>query len=150
MYYRKNAETAFQWDQSVSVTVADQKEPVRGSLYVRSAYRNDPDFKISRIDKPESPKDENRLTRVIENDATVSRNYQRLVYDTKAAVYDHKNSDKTVAALREELIGQIRSSMQAVFGDLVLNNVTDPLGAGAFFFDKGTAASYHYQESVRW
>lgn len=145
MYYRKNAAAAFGWDQCVSVTVADQKEPVRGSLYVRSAYRNDPDFSISRIDKLESPNNESRLARVIENDATVSGNYQRLVYDTMAAVYDHNNDAKRVADLREELIGQIRSSMQAVFGDLVLNNVTDPLGAGAFFFDKGTATSYHYK-----
>ena len=106
MYYRKNAETAFQWDQSVSVTVADNKEPVRGSLYVRSAYRNDPDFAISGISKPELPTDENRMSRVIENDATVSRNYQRLVYDTMAAVYDLSSSEKTVAVLREELIGQ--------------------------------------------
>src|SRR4051812_18692992 len=35
-YYRKNADTAFQWDQSVLVTIADNKEPYRGSLYVRS------------------------------------------------------------------------------------------------------------------
>ncbi len=145
LYYRKNAEAAFDWGQSVSVTVADNKEPVRGSLYVRSAYRNDPDFAISGISKPEAPTDESRLSRVIENDATVSKNYQRLVYDTMAAVYDLHNGEKTVAALREELIGQIRSSMQAVFGDLVLNNVSDPLGAGAFFFDKGTATTYHYK-----
>ena len=35
--------------------------------------------------------------------------------------------------------------MNAVFGDLVLNNISDPLGAGAFFFDKGTAKAYHYK-----
>jgi predicted ATPase len=145
LYYQKSAGEFFGWDQSVTVTVADGKEPVRGNLYVRTAYRNDPDFSTSGISRPEAPSDESRFSRVIENDATVSRNYQRLVYDTMAAVYDENNDTKTVVALREELIGQIRSSMQAVFGDLVLNNISDPLGTGAFYFGKGTATSYHYK-----
>ena len=51
----------------------------------------------------------------------------------------------SVATLREELIGPIRESMKAVFGDLVLNNISDPLGAGAFFFEKGIAKAYHYK-----
>jgi predicted ATPase len=145
LYYQKSADESFGWDESVAVTVAGGKAPVRGNLYVRTAYRNDPDFSTSGINRPDAPTDETRFSRVIENDATVSNNYQRLVYDTMAAVYDEGNDAKTVAALREELIGQVRSSMQAVFGDLVLNNISDPLGAGAFYFDKGTARSYHYK-----
>jgi hypothetical protein len=62
-----------------------------------------------------------------------------------AAIYDTHNDTKTVAVLREELIGQIRASMEVVFGDLLLNNISDPLGSGAFFFDKGSASSYHYK-----
>jgi hypothetical protein len=75
----------------------------------------------------------------------VSENYQRLVYDTTAAVYDPANDAKTVQMLREELIGQVRASMQRVFGDLLLNHISDPLGSGAFFFEKGISKSYHYK-----
>ena len=51
-----------------------------------------------------------------------------------AGVYDETNDAKTVRILREELIGGVRDSMKRVFGDLLLNSVSDPLGAGAFFF----------------
>ena len=72
-------------------------------------------------------------------------NYQRLIYDTMSGIYDSKNDNKTVQALREELVGEIRRSMQQVFGDLVLNNISDPLGDGAFYFEKGASKYYHYK-----
>lgn len=145
LYYRKIADAPFGWDESVEVTVAGAVALQRGCLYVRTAYRNDPDFSITGINRPQAPSEVIRFNRVIDNDQTVADNYQRLVYDTMAAVYDVNNNSKTVAVLREELIGQLRASMTAVFGDLVLNNVSDPLGTGAFFFEKGAAKSYHYK-----
>lgn len=145
LYYRKSNDLPFGWSESVEVTVAGNTTPHKGCLYVRTAYRNDPDFSISNINRPNAPSEEIRFNRIIENDKTVSENYQRLVYDTMASVYDTNNDSKNVGTLREELIGHIRASMQAVFGDLVLNNISDPLGAGAFFFEKGMAKSYHYK-----
>ncbi|CAJ0892682.1 hypothetical protein AMST5_04240 [freshwater sediment metagenome] len=145
LYFRKNAREPFGIAQSVEVSLAGGVSPRKGSLYVRTAYRNDPDFSITGINRPTAPSEQSRFGRVIENDQTVAENYQRLVYDTMAGVYDEGNDAKTVAALRVELIGAIRSSMESVFGDLVLNNVTDPLGTGAFFFRKGTVASFHYK-----
>ena len=51
--------------------------------------------------------------------------------------------------LREELIGDIQNSMEKVFGDLVLNNISNPFGSSSdqssFFFDKGTIKSFHYR-----
>ena len=51
--------------------------------------------------------------------------------------------------LREELIGQIRESMNSVFEDLVLNNIRNPLATegnyGSFSFQKGSSKSYHYK-----
>ena len=35
--------------------------------------------------------------------------------------------------------------MQTVFGDLTLNDISDPLGGGSFYFEKGTSKSYHYK-----
>jgi hypothetical protein len=144
-YFRKDAEQPFGWKDVVQVSLHDGVSAKRGSLYVRTAYRNDPDFSISGINRPSIPSENVRLNRVIENDQTVSENYQRLVYDTTAAIYDQQNDAKTEQALRDELIGQVRGSLQRVFGNLLLNNIADPLGAGAFYFEKGTAKSYHYK-----
>ena len=145
LYYRKSTSEPFDWNQSVEVALAGGVAPHKGCLYVRSAYRNDPDFSVGGINRPNAPSETVKLGRIIENDQTVAENYQRLVYDTMAGVYDTSNDSKNVATLREELIGQVRSSMRMVFGDLLLNNISDPLGAGAFYFDKGTAHAYHYK-----
>lgn len=144
-YYRKDKSTAFGWNESVTVELHNSATPARGCLYVRSAYRNDPDFSITGIQSPGNPHDNIRVARAIDNDQTVSDNYQRLVYNTMAGVFDSGNDAKSVRALREELIGQVRASMKRVFGDLILNNISDPLGNGAFFFEKGAAKNYHYK-----
>ena len=117
-YFRKNVSELFAWDNTVEVTLANNEAPVKGCLYVRTAYRNDPDFSIASFNKPSAPSETLQVNRFIDNDQTVSTNYQRLVYDTMAAVYDSTNDAKTVAVLRAELIGKVRASMSAVFGDL--------------------------------
>jgi hypothetical protein len=120
----------FQWHETVKVTLADKALPKKGDLYIRTAYRNDPDFTVTGITRAESPSEQSRFARVIENDQTVSDNYSRLVYETMASVYDQTNDSKTVSALREELIGAVQASMKAVFDGLVLNSISDPLWDG--------------------
>ncbi|MBR0925733.1 AAA family ATPase [Bradyrhizobium diazoefficiens] len=144
-YYRKNVEDAFEWERIVDIRLAGNEEPQRGSLYVRTAYRHEADFSVHGIANLPSPTEQVRIPRVIYADATVSENYQRLVYQTMSAVYDDANDLKTVVQMREELIGQVRSSMKAVFGDLTLNNIADPLGSGSFYFAKGSSSRYHYK-----
>ncbi len=145
-YYRKSTDHPFRGPQGdVAITFHDNVQPQKGSFYIRSAYRNDPDFSISSFGRPESPSETVRLSRAIDNDQTVAANYQRLVYETMSGVYDTNNDEKSVRDLREQLIGQIRESMSRVFGDLTLNSISDPLSAGSFFFEKGTTESYHYK-----
>jgi len=143
-YFRKS-EADFGWHNIVDLRLHCDLSPKRGCLYVRTAYRNDPEFNVSSINKQVAPSEQLTIASFIQNDMTVGANYQRLVYDTTAAVYDISNDTKSVQSLREELIGQIRSSMRAVFGDLVLNSISDPLGSGAFFFEKGVVRSYNYK-----
>jgi len=144
-YYQKLPGESFDWNQSVEVVLHDGAQPKKGSLYVRTAYRNDPDFSVDGINRPNNPSEGVRIERVIDNDQTVSDNYRRLIYDTMAGVYNPNNDAKTVLMLREELIGRVRDSMKHVFGDLLLNSVSDPLGSGAFHFEKGQAKAYHYK-----
>lgn len=145
LYFRKRHDQPFRWDNSVEVSLHGDQTPMKGSLYVRTAYRNDPDFSVTGISRTVAPSETVRFGRVIENDQTVSANYQQLVSDTTAGVYDSANDGKAVEELREELIGGIRSSMKQVFGDLVPRSIQDPLGSGAFFFEKGEVKSYHYK-----
>lgn len=81
----------------------------------------------------------------MQNDIAVSENYQRLVTQTLTGVYDRANDTKTVLALRDELIGALRTSLGNVFDDLNLESIGDPLGAGSFYFRKGTATVFHYK-----
>jgi len=143
---RKHIREPFNLNQTVEVKLHGNPPPLKGCLYVRTAYRNDPDFAVGGINRPTNPAEGIRVSRAIENDQAVGENYGRLIYETMAGVYDPANEAKTVGAFRQELIGEIRDSMRRVFGDLVLNNISDPLGAGgAFHFDKGTANAYHYK-----
>ena len=118
---------------------------VRGHFYFRSAYRNEPDFSIDEMKKQNNPTDSVRLSKLIENDQAVSSNYQRLVANTIASVFDDKNNQKSVETLRNELIGQVRSAIENVFGDLSLSSLGDPLQNGNFYFTKGTAQNFQYQ-----
>lgn len=144
-YFRKNATEPHDWNQTVDVTLAHGAVAKRDGLYIRTAYRNDPDFSTDHLGRLPVPSEALRIARSIQNDQTVAENYQRLILETMSGVYDTANDAMSVAALRAELIGQLRSSMQAVFGDLSLNNISNPLSAGSFFFDKGVAKSYHYK-----
>jgi predicted ATPase len=144
-YFRKDKAEPYDWQRVVEITLAGGVDPKRGGLYVRTAYRNDPDFTIGSISRMDAPSDGLRIGRTIQNDQTVAENYQRLVLQTMAGVYDVANNQKSVALLRDELIGGIRDSMKRVFDDLVLNDISDPLGSGSFFFEKGTTKSYHYK-----
>ena len=147
-YIKKDKNSSFTLHQDVIVEFhgVDKNEAKdRKSMYFRTAYRNDPDFTINSLGRVGSPFDNIRVDKMINNDQTVSQNYQRLISDVMAGVFAPHNNSKTVLTLREELIGKIRSSMQNVFDDLLLNNIGDPMSDGSFHFAKGKATSFHYR-----
>jgi predicted ATPase len=147
-YYRKDSTKSYNRHNSVKVTFHDHPEGSqvqKKAMYFRTAYRNDPDFNISTFGRIGAPHDNLKVNRFIDNDQTVSENYQRLVHSTMSGVYSEVNDLKSVKELREELVGKIRQSMLNVFDDLVLNNIGDPLGDGSFHFNKGEIESYHYK-----
>lgn len=120
-------------------------DDIKGHFYFRSAYRNEPDFKIESMQKQQDPTKSIRLSSLIQNDQTVSANYQRLIASTIAGVFDNANNAKAVAILRDELIGRIQAALKSVFEDLELSSVGDPLQNGNFYFTKGTTKDFSYQ-----
>lgn len=118
---------------------------IKGHFYFRSAYRNEPEFQIDSMRRQHDPTESIRLESLIQNDQTVSTNYQRLIANTISGVYDNGNDAKTVAALREELIGKIRAAIERVFEDLEFSSLGDPLQNGDFYFTKGITRDFSYR-----
>ena len=131
------------YDQDFPKNVGQSK--IKSHFYFRSAYRNEPDFQISVMEKQNNPTESIRLSSLIQNDQTVSSNYQRLVASTISDIYDGKNDTKTVASLREELTGQIREAVIHVFEDLDFSTLGNPLANGSFYFTKGTTKDFDYR-----
>lgn len=151
-YFEKKSETPVTgtWYQNrVKINFHNIQTPngqqLKGKFYFRSAYRNEPDFTVSNLQKQNNPIDRIKLQTLMQNDQTVSENYQRLVAQTLAGVYEASNDNKSVQELREELIGKVKSSLSSIFDDLNLSSIGDPLSSGSFFFEKGTAKDFHYK-----
>lgn len=138
-WYEDKVEISFYGNESLN------QQEIKERFYFRTAYRNEPDFTVKSLSKLDSPVDKLKLQTLMMNDITVSENYQRLVSQSLAGLYDNLNDNKTVAQLRNELIGKIQHSFSSVFEDLTLSSIGDPLRNGSFYFIKGTAIDFHYK-----
>jgi predicted ATPase len=125
--------------------VVMDREAVKGKFYFRTAYRNEPDFTVSNLNKQNNPTQNIKLETLMHNDLTVSENYQRLISSTLSGVFEQANNHKTVEQLRDELIGKIKTSLSKVFDDLNLSSIGDPLSNGSFYFEKGVSKDFHYK-----
>jgi predicted ATP-dependent endonuclease of OLD family len=123
----------------------NNRELIQGKFYFRTAYRNEPDFTVNNLNKQQDPTKHIRLETLMQNDITVSENYQRLISATLSGVFEKANNLKTVETLREELIGKIKISLANVFEDLNLSSIGDPLSNGGFYFEKSVSKDFHYK-----
>lgn len=122
------------------------QDQYRGVFYFRTAYRNSPSISIRTLQTIPSPleKTDNRM--MIQNDATVDENYQRLVSSTLRDFYDTKNDNKTVVSLRDELMSKIREPLHELFPDLFLTELGIVTDKAEFYFEKGTTKRYGYEK----
>ena len=131
------------YDANFSVNKTN--ESARTSFYFRTAYRNESEFKLNAMSRQSSPVETIRLPKLIENDQTVSSNYQRLVANAVDNVFYEENSEKTVKDLREELIGKIKLAIKNIFPDLRFTSLGNPLDNGTFHFSKGVVGDFLYK-----
>lgn len=117
----------------------------RKAFYVRSAYRNDPEFQLRTLKRVSVPLDEVRVNRMIDNDAAVSRNYQRLVSQALEDVFEPEDGSVTLDRFNEQVLGDIRTAFYKLFPDVKLNSLGDPLKDGTFRFTKGTSEGFSYK-----
>ena len=80
------------------------------------------------------------------SDERVLLNYERLVSMSLEAMFNESNNLKSVAEVRDLLVGRIRESLFSIFGnDFRFDGIGDPLTDGTFLFSKGTAKGYLYK-----
>ncbi|TDA65165.1 MAG: ATP-binding cassette domain-containing protein [Chloroflexi bacterium] len=137
------------WDNSVKVVFHDpqptNEDDRRKAVYVRSAYRNDPEFQYDNLSRVEPAVREFRINRMIDNDQAVGNNYRRLVSLAFEHLFERADPKLTIGEFREQSIGEIRDAMQRLFPDLVLNSLGNPLYSGTFRFDKGDSKAFLYK-----
>ena len=117
----------------------------RKVFYVRSAYRNDPEFQIGQLRRTGDPLAEVRVDRMIDNDAALSRNYQSLASKGLEDLYERGEASTTFGKYRRESIGDIKRAMLSLFPDLELNSLGNPLTDGTFRFTKGTSQGFVFK-----
>lgn len=146
-YHRKAGEEAIQATQMVEVEFVEEIHPAvaRKLIYARSAYRHEPDFSTSAIQRSGDLLDAPRSRRMIDTEAKVSDNYQRLVSATLDDLFVGAHDAETVAQLREKHVGRVRDAVLRLFPHLELQGPGDPLSGGTFFFRKGNQPEFHYK-----
>jgi predicted ATPase len=112
-------------------------------MYFRTAYRNEPEFAVSSIQRAGDILEGPRPQRMIDNDVRVSDNYQRLAGQTFDAVFN--TDDTSTAELRGRLLGRLGAAVQTVLPELRLVGMADPLSGGTFRFAKGVVDDFPYK-----
>ena len=137
------------WHEQVQVEfhdyVPENAQRNRKIFYIRSAYRNDPEFQINQLRRTGDLLDEVRIQRMIDNDAAVSRNYQRLVGNAVEDVFERGDGSTTLQAFREQVTEKIREPFRRLFPDVEFNSLGNPMTDGTFRFTKGTSQRFSFK-----
>ena len=149
-YYRKDGQPAtsrrgerFQ-DLGVRIDADECPSNLGEACYVRTAYRHTSKFSVSQMTKI----DESEYWRLdtgrnlSEPDQEVERNYHRVYAQIMREVFQQEK--RTNFQIRENVIGQVRDSLQSIFSDLRLHSLDDSEGQSTFYFEKGEAKRYNY------
>ena len=118
------------------------EEAYRKSMYLRTAYRNEPSFRNITIGSPQDILEDSRIQRLIDDDKTVIQNYNRMLLRLLRQVTE---PGKTTDQIMQATIGDLRSAMKRVFGDLVLDALVTPEERGSFTFSKGEIKHFLYE-----
>lgn len=117
----------------------------RGSLYVRTAYRNESDFQTTTLKRHEPILNQHSLNRLIDNDATAQINYARLASQALENVFVNEKNSTTMSEFRRKFVGEIHDPLQRLFPDLCYIGVGNPVEHGTFQFEKGTVKGFFYK-----
>lgn len=113
---------------------------------VRSAYRNEADFRIEQLQATRQEVAEPRIGRIIDRDVSVSRNYVRMVWKRLQDLDQDAPEETTIGDYRKESLGDLQKAMRGLFSnpDLFLQDFGGMRGR-SFRFAKGNAVDFHYK-----
>lgn len=116
------------------------------AIYVRSAYRNTPSIASLEIKAPPAMAQEQRFSRMIENDLAMTTNYQRLIWLALEKATGTESPNTTLREYRENLLGLLQESMRRLFSDppLILDNLGNLSEGRSFTFTKGISEGFPY------
>ena len=117
-----------------------------GSFHIRSPYRNDPDFSVTSINKPERATATMRFERIIDSDAAVQDNFARLFWLRDEYFEETADPNSTIQQYRQEFIRDIQQPIERLFNDQGLGlKGFGGAKVGTFRFDKGARKNFHYK-----
>ena len=136
-----------QWNQDQLAVTCHQPLPrddqeKKKLVYIRSAFRNDPEFQTGQLQRVPSPLDETRVNRMIDNDVAISRNYRRIV----GQVFDIFEAEPMMTTeFTSAIVDPIRDPVARLFPGLILNALANPMDDGTFRFTKGESEGFHFK-----
>lgn len=116
------------------------------AFQVRSAYRNEADFRIQHLQVARREDQGPRFGRIIDVDAAVSENYARVAWKGMQDLYHSAPAHQTIGEYRKHALGDLQDAMGDLFSDPELRlQDFGGVGAGSFRFAKGTVPDFHYK-----
>ena len=82
---------------------------------------------------------------MIDNDAAVRINYQRLVGNAVEDVFERGDGSTTLIKFREQVTDDIRTPFSRLFPDMEFNSLGNPMTDGTFRFTKGTSHRFSFK-----
>ena len=82
---------------------------------IRSAYRNESDFRLQSIEAVQSSQESRRFSRIIDADQSVSDNYKRLTWKRQTDIDTDAEEDMTVGQYRREFLEALQAAMRDLF-----------------------------------
>ena len=132
-------------DQFVQIISHDEGPEDRNKMvYVRSAYRNETEFQTTQLSQIPERSSEIRISRLIDNDPAVSRNYQRMVSNFVEDFFE-VDEDLTVGQFKKTILGDVKLAFEKLFPEIQLDSFSNPLKEGTFKFTKGVSQGYLYK-----
>lgn len=148
-YYKKSiheperaGEENYDYNQSIQLRT-DQEALTLTSVYIRSAYRFTARLGVDTIRKLPDPKqDQNRPHYLIDTDARLTENYERLIGRFFGEVYNKDVNGKAWVATNIEGINVVLRQVL----DIEISSIGNPVeGQGSLYFDKGTSRKFPYE-----
>ena len=150
-YYEKvlQSKTTHEVARRISIEfhgVGDGEVDWRSVFQVRSAYRNQSDFRITQLRATRPEDAESRIARIIDRDESVSKNYERMVWKRLQDLDRDAPEEVTIGKYRRDSLGDLQKALRSLFSDPGFSlQDFGGIQAGSFRFSKGDVADFHYK-----